>query len=212
MTQHDDFDATAWLEDMFGQAEPADVPVPVSPEEAPYGLTANGRPVPGGFEGTLAEFLDWLEEQLSGGGVRRGRRKMDALDREVQVIETVTGGWSDDEALLGRIPHHSMFGWKFWESTHRGGLTVYEIPVGELVSDHVTTWLNPPSDVFETVPENTTLVVLGTGAHPDEVRIELPQGAQLRYRETDRSTFPRSGELIVEPRPRLTEPWAAGLD
>lgn len=105
---------------------------------ASQNLTANGRPVPSGFTGTLRGFLDFLTEHVSGyGGMAVGAPQPCECDPnrgDVVRIELVTGGYSDDEALMSRV-RSSLFGFRFWESTHRGGLYVYEVPLRALESD-----------------------------------------------------------------------------
>jgi len=42
------------------------------------------------------------------------------------TLEFVTGGWSDNEFILGAM--RETFFWRnFWESSHRGGMVVFEI-------------------------------------------------------------------------------------
>lgn len=203
------FDVSEWLREMFSEPDPDDAAPTLTPEEAPYGVTANNHPVPGGFTGTVPEFLAWVEERLVCGRLTLSAVRTDLTGREVQVVEMTTGGYSDDEDFLGRIPHRSLFGWMFWESTHRGGLTVYEVPVTYFSSDDVHEWITPPSDVFEEAHLARTLTVEPmSGDDPSEVlRVDLPHGARLRYRETDSTSFPRTGELIVEPISTPVDPW-----
>lgn len=167
--------------------------------DAPYGLTANGRPIPGGFSGTIPAFLDWLDEHLAYGGVSIGDPEPHEFipGRKVRKIRLVTGGYSDDEALLGRVASGSMFWLSYWESTHRGGLYVYEIPVERFDSPQELEWLEPPTDVFESVHRAREVIV--KTAQGDEFSIDVPHGARLLFSEPDRDIVEPAGVLTVEP-------------
>lgn len=176
--------------------------MPAKPETpdpaAPYGTTANGRPIPGGFTGTVPAFLDWLEERFAYGGVSIGDPEPAELNekRLVRRVGLVTAGYSDDEALCGRVERGSLFGFMFWASSHRGGLTVYEVPVERFDSPQELTWLDPPTDVFERVHRARELVV--RTPQGDEFSVAMPDGAQLRFCEPDRDIAEPNGVLIVE--------------
>ena len=43
-------------------------------------------------------------------------------------VKFVTGGWSGNESVLTALSE-SFFHFRFWESSHRGGLHMYSIPV-----------------------------------------------------------------------------------
>ena len=111
--------------------------------DAPFGYTANGRPIPGGFVGTVPDFLVWLNDNLCDGSVSIEGRTRDVNGRAVYLVNTVTGGFSDDEALLARV-ENSLFGITFWESTHRGGLTQYLVWDNEFTRSTDAMWLDPP--------------------------------------------------------------------
>lgn len=44
-------------------------------------------------------------------------------------IKIATGGWSDNEEIVAALMRNSLFVALFWESTHRGGLTVIRPPL-----------------------------------------------------------------------------------
>lgn len=166
---------------------------------SPYGLTANCRPIPGGFAGTLPDFLCWLKERLAYGGVSVGDPVPSELrpQRLVRRVELVTAGYSDDEALCGRVENGSLFGLMFWDSSHRGGLTVYEVPVERFDSPQELTWLDPPTDVFQEVHRARELVV--RTPQGDEFSVALPHGARLSFSEPERDIAEPDGVLVVEP-------------
>lgn len=118
---------------------------------APYGHTANDRPVPGGFTGTVAGFLEWLKCHLAYSRIRIGEAEPGRFGSGmIRRVELVTAGYSDDENLLGRVSK-SLFATCYWESTHHGGLTVYGVPVEHLASPEIQTWLKPPTEVFQEI-------------------------------------------------------------
>lgn len=53
-------------------------------------------------------------------------------DLPIQRVSFITGGWSGCETAVGVI-ENSMLG-LYWQSSHRGGLHVYEIPDADWVS------------------------------------------------------------------------------
>lgn len=40
----------------------------------------------------------------------------------------ITGGWSDNEEVQGWVDANRMFNLCCWQSSHRGGKTVYQLP------------------------------------------------------------------------------------
>lgn len=169
----------------------------------PYGTTSNGYPVPGGFTGTIPAFLGWIEQHLVYGGVTIGEPEPARYgNRQMRRVKLVTGGWSDDEGLLHRVDR-SLFSLAFWASTHRGGLYVHEIPVEQFDSAEETTWLEPPSDVFERVHRARTVVIVTPGG---EHTFAVPAGARLRYNEPDRDINEPAGVITVEAIDPETEP------
>jgi hypothetical protein len=43
-------------------------------------------------------------------------------------LEIATGGWSGCEELIATV-RNTLWHLKYWESTHRGGLWVWEVPI-----------------------------------------------------------------------------------
>lgn len=175
------------------------VPEPVPLEEQPFGLTANGYAVPGGFTGTLAAALTWLDAHLRVGDVRITSPSAEAAPQErAYRVEIVTGGYSDDEALVYRVERSNLGEW-FWESRHRGGRLVLTVPEKEYLSTEIATWVEEPSDVLQTV-HHAAQVVLHAPNGTEQVLV-TPEGAQLRFEDraghsqVDRPT----GVLHVEP-------------
>lgn len=39
-----------------------------------------------------------------------------------------TGGWSGNEDIIGALQQHRLFWAVCWESSHRGGITVFKVP------------------------------------------------------------------------------------
>lgn len=170
-------------------------------------LTANGRPVPGGFAGTVPAFVDWLQEQLAYGGASVSEPVPDGTRAHplVREVRLVTAGYSDDEALLGRVRRGSMFSMRFWESDHRGGLSVYRVPVEAFDAPEPVQWLGEPTDVFEEVWRARRLVIdLQDASHA----FDLPAGARLRFAEPGRDVCAPAGVLTVE---EIPAEEAAGL-
>ncbi len=181
--------------------------------DAPHGYTDNERVIPGGFTGTIPVFLEWLEEQLAYGAVSIGDPEPAELfpERLVRRVSLVTGGYSDDEALLGRVEHGSLFSLSYWESSHRGGLTVYEVPVERFDSLEEHEWLEPPTDVFEKIHRARTLIVRtsvsSASGSSTEMQIEVPYGVQLSFSEPNRDIVEPAGVLTIEPIPKSESIW-----
>jgi hypothetical protein len=55
---------------------------------------------------------------------------LDGQHRTFVRVSLATGGWSDNEQIIDTLDG-SMFHLRFWESSHRGGLDVYEVPEAE---------------------------------------------------------------------------------
>lgn len=143
------------------------------------------------FTGTIPDFLDWVAEQLTYGSISIGEPRASEVDQTILArrVSMVTGGFSDDEALLAAV-NNDMFSHLFWSSTHSGGLYVYEVPASWFESEQSVAWLGgTPAD---TMPLGgfTTLTLKIAGA-PD-ISIEIPAGHGLRLRESD------GDEIIIE--------------
>lgn len=164
-----------------------------------------GEPGREGFAGTVPGFLDWLQEQLRYGGVGISDLVLAEASfdkRTVRRVELVTGGYSDDEHLLGRVYRGSMFALKFWRSLHLGGRYVYEVPFEHFDSPQEITWLQPESDVFEQLHRAREVIV--RTPQGDEFSVSLPHGAQLSFSEhgfdgRGRDIDEPAGVLLVEP-------------
>lgn len=152
------------------------------------------------FTGTVPAFLEWLQETLQYGGITISEPRPDEYsaqaDRLVRDICLITAGFSDDEHLLGRVANKSMFSFRFWESTHRGGLTVYRVPVEVYESPEELLWLDPADDVINEVWRARTLII-DTG-HSSRLTFALPAGARLRFSEPDRTICSPDGVLTLE--------------
>lgn len=141
--------------------------------------SSNGYPVPGAFTGTIPALIDWLSEFIHYGGVKISEPRPSELFPRHQAIEveTVTGGYSDDEDLLGRLKK-SLFGGRFWKSSHRGGLTVYEVPLQAWESQDQITWVDEETDVFEQLYLAREVSIETSGSRSN---IKVPHGVELRY-------------------------------
>lgn len=154
-----------------------------------------------GFTGTVPELLDWLGQRLTYGGVRIETPRPDEFrpDRMVYPIKMHTGGFSDDEELLGRLAHGSMFSALFWKSTHRGGLYIYE--VGEEYFDptqrpvRTMEWLVPATDDLLEMHRARTMVVTLVGGGTETY--DLPHGAAIAFEEPNRDINAPAGVLRI---------------
>lgn len=56
------------------------------------------------------------------------------LDEELRAwcrVSLATGGWSGNETIIATLVESTVFHLRFWESVHRGGLHIYEVPQTE---------------------------------------------------------------------------------
>lgn len=56
------------------------------------------------------------------------RRNSD--DEPIVRVRLATGGWSGNEDVIAELDG-TFFRLRFWESSHRGGLHIYEVPAGD---------------------------------------------------------------------------------
>ncbi|MBT8163209.1 MULTISPECIES: hypothetical protein [Arthrobacter] len=77
----------------------------------------------------------------------RPHQGRNGLFRELRLV---TAGFPADEKLIGRV-ERSLPGLRYRESSHRGGLFVFQIPQEALDSDHVHEWMEPETAVFGTI-------------------------------------------------------------
>lgn len=82
------------------------------------------------FHGSPAALVDLLEQMWWTPTLMTVDEWLDAQLRVVVRVSLVTGGWSGNEQLIDALGG-SMFHLRFWESSHRGGLHVYEVPKRE---------------------------------------------------------------------------------
>lgn len=156
-----------------------------------------------GFTGSFVDFIAWLEAALVYGGIRVHDEAPNDFGRPVVVVETVTGGYSSDEAFLGRLDR-SIWLSTNWVRSERGGLRVYEFP--EWIRDgKELEWLAPDNGLFKQIYRARTLrVITADGAETDFL---FEDGAELLFTEPDRDILEPAGVLTVRPAPPL-EPLA----
>lgn len=158
-------------------------------------------PVTEGFTGTVQGFLAWLNLTLAYGGalISDPEPHPHIPGKKMLIIKLITGGYSRDEALIGRIARFgggSLFALAFWESTHRGGLEVFHISEDDFNSTKEQTWLEPATDVFEEVHRARTLIVHSIDADTPLI-FSFPEGIELSYNEPARSFNAPNGTVIA---------------
>lgn len=149
-----------------------------------------------GFTGTFHAFLDWLKGALIYGGIRVHDPKPDEWGRLATRVETVTGGFSSDEMLLGRL-RRSMWLSTNWVLSERGGLDVYEFPYWLTDSDEERVWLEPDRGLLQTVYRARRLRVYDR--HGDYVEFAYDGPAELVFQEPDRDINAPDGLLMIRP-------------
>lgn len=148
-----------------------------------------------GFTGTFSAFLSWLNDSLAYGGILVYDATNDA-GREVTRVETITGGYSSDEQLLGRIRESLLVSYN-WVSSHRGGLDIYEFPKSWMESDEENEFLAPEDGVFHRVHRARRIrLVTENGDHID---VNFDAGAELVFEEPDRDVNEPDGLLTIRP-------------
>lgn len=168
-----------------------------------------------GFKGTLAEFLDWLEESLVYGGMRRLPDTPDEYrpGKKVLRIELFTGGFSSDEHLLGRV-FTSPYTRSAWRSMHAGGLYVYEFNDSWQDSDKEYQWLQPElGDPFETLGRARKIRVVSASGKEVQILEGYRTGIELLF--TEEGSAPGShpdinnpaGVLTIQPIPEERSYW-----
>jgi hypothetical protein len=98
------------------------------------------------FVGTPEALIEYATALLKVGShtVEDG---FDDWPQQVKRVTFVTGGWSGAESVLGALSYHTIFHRLFWESSHRGGMEIYEIPLSR--------WTEPTSLGRFDLPPNT---------------------------------------------------------
>lgn len=151
-----------------------------------------------GFTGTFAAFIEWLQASLVYGGVIVRDPVKDERGRTVVHVETVTGGFSSDEALLGRLGRYWWMA-HHWVSSQRGGLSVYEFTLEETISDVERVWLEPADGVFERLMRARRVRVYDqTGSY---VEFSYDHGAEFLFEERERDLWEPQGFVVVRPAP-----------
>lgn len=82
---------------------------------------------------TMAEAAQWMRETLPDlvANVGYGRVTMDFFPQaqhSVHELRIATGGWSGMEDLMSAVMGNIALVY-YWQSTHRGGLYVFQVPV-----------------------------------------------------------------------------------
>lgn len=92
--------------------------------------TAWGIAVVRGFYGSPRALVDLLEQVWWTPALMTVDEWLDAQLRTGVRVSLATGGWSGNEQVIEALDG-SMFHLRFWRSSHRGGLHVYEVPKSE---------------------------------------------------------------------------------
>lgn len=142
-----------------------------------------------GFTGTFADFIAWLERSLVYGSVVVHDPTIDHWGRPVTPVETVTGGYSSDERLLGRL-RRAMWPSAAWVRSERGGLDAYEFKEW-LTNDEEREWLAPEDGVVEYFGRARTLRVIDR--HGNEIKFSFDDGIELVFEEPDRDILEPAG-------------------
>ena len=82
------------------------------------------------YEGTPCGFVQAAAALWDYPDAVRVEDHVDRLGRQVKRVSMVTLGWSGNEAVASTITG-TLFHTLWWESTHRGGLTVYQVPADQ---------------------------------------------------------------------------------
>jgi hypothetical protein len=80
------------------------------------------------FTGTAREFFAAVHDLWSYKDFVTETTVTDDFSREVIEIQLITGGWSGNESVAGVIAK-TLVHFMWWQSSERGGLTVYRVPV-----------------------------------------------------------------------------------
>jgi hypothetical protein len=88
------------------------------------------------FVGTPEALIEYATALFHGGYITV-EDVVHHFGRAVKRVTFITNGWSGAESVLGALSHHTIFHMLFWESSHRGGKAIYEIPISR--------WTEPAS-------------------------------------------------------------------
>lgn len=158
-----------------------------------------------GFTGTFAAFVQWLTDALVYGTTRVHEPAPNDFGRMSTVMETVTGGYSSDEELLGRLRRSWLLS-SHWVRSERGGLTVYEFPEWVTASGQEFVWLTPEDGVFERAYRARRVRLYDEHGHYTEV--SYTAGAEFLFQERDRDINEPDGLVIVRPAPPIEETFS----
>lgn len=101
------------------------------------------------YEGTPRGFVEAVRELWDYPDAVRVEDYVDGLGRPVKRVSLVTLGWSGNESVVSSVSR-TTFHALWWESSHRGGLTVYQVPtdqwqahweLGRLAPDATLGWV-----------------------------------------------------------------------
>lgn len=82
------------------------------------------------FRGSPSQLIDLLEQLWWTSTLMTVDELLDDQLRTVVRVSLATGGWSGNEQIIDALDS-TMFHLRFWESSHRGGLCVYQVPKAE---------------------------------------------------------------------------------
>lgn len=68
----------------------------------------------------LWHFSDWAEFR---------EVKKNEYGRDYRELRLATAGWSGNESIISALHKNTMFFMLCWQSSHRGGLHIYHIPM-----------------------------------------------------------------------------------
>lgn len=109
------------------------------------------------LEGSPRELVEYVHELWNYPDFVKVTEVIDTFGRTRKRVEMVTGGWSGNEDIASTLAR-TLFHLMWWESTHRGGLTVYDVPADQ--------W-DEPGQWAMTWPSQEPLGWLILQEHPD---------------------------------------------
>lgn len=95
------------------------------------------------FEGTPLEMAEYVKSLMKMGGAKI-EDFTDDWGRPRKRLTLVTMGWSGCESVIG-VLHKTLFHFAYWQTSERGGLYTYEIPM--LTWDSQGPWGDPTADI-----------------------------------------------------------------
>lgn len=81
----------------------------------------------GGTVKEILDFLEFIKEIFSWYHEREI-----VVKKRVVHVRLATSGWSGNEEIINHLNNNLWFGSRFWESSHRGGLHIYKIPITKI--------------------------------------------------------------------------------